>query len=90
MIELGISDGDILVVDRALKAERGDIVVAEVDGDFTVKQYWSHNGVPQLRSGNPTFPTYIFKDGQTLTLCGVVTWTLKALRRDHVRARGRQ
>ena len=35
MIEFGISDGDILVVDRALRAQRGDIVVAEVDGDFT-------------------------------------------------------
>jgi DNA polymerase V len=89
MIELGITDGDVLVCDRALKPERGDIVIAEVDSDFTVKQYWLHNGVPQLRSGNSTFPPIFFKDGQTMTICGVVTWTLRNLRRDHVRNRRR-
>lgn len=77
MIDLGIADGDILVVNRALNAKHGDIVVAEVDGDFTVKQFWRRAGVVQLRAGNPTFPPILFRDGQTMTICGVVTATIK-------------
>ncbi len=38
MIGAGIGDGDLLVVDRSLTAEHGDIVVAAVDGEFTVKE----------------------------------------------------
>lgn len=77
MIELGIWDGDILVVNRALNPGHKDIVVAEVDGDFTVKQFWSRAGVVQLRAANPTFPPILFRDGQTMTICGVVTATIK-------------
>ena len=77
MIDLGIADGDILVVNRALNAAHKDIVVAEVDGDFTVKQFWLRAGVVQLRAGNPTFPPILFRDGQTMTICGVVTATIK-------------
>lgn len=77
MIELGIADGDILVVNRALNPKHSDIVVAEIDGDFTVKQFYRRNGVIQLRAGNATFPPILFKDGQTMTICGVVTATIK-------------
>lgn len=77
MIDLGIADGDILVVNRALNPKHGDIVVAEIDGDFTVKQFWRRNGVVQLRAGNATFPPILFRDGQTMTICGVVTATIK-------------
>ena len=77
MIDLGIADGDILVVNRALNPKHGDIVVAEIDGDFTVKQFWRRSGVVQLRAGNATFPPILFKDGQTMTICGVVTATIK-------------
>jgi DNA polymerase V len=38
MMEAGIFDKDILVVDRAIKPRHNHIVVAIVDGDFTVKQ----------------------------------------------------
>ena len=80
MIELGIDDGDLLVCNRALLAKHGDIVVAEVDGDFTVKQFWRRAGVVQLRPANPTYPAILFKDGQTMTICGVVTATIKRFR----------
>lgn len=45
MRDIGIDDGDTLVVDRALTVQHGSIVVAVLDGDFTVKQLynrWSH------------------------------------------------
>ena len=80
MIELGIFDGDVLVVNRALTPKHGDVVVAEIDGDFTVKQFYRRNGLMQLRAGNPTYPPIIFRDGQTMTICGVVTATIKRFR----------
>ena len=81
MIELGIQDGDVLVVNRSLTAKHGDIVVAEVNGDFTVKQLYKRAGQVQLRSGNPTFPPTLFKEGQTLAICGVVTAAIKRFKR---------
>ncbi len=39
MIGAGINDGDILVVDRSLRPADGDIIIACVDGDFTVKRF---------------------------------------------------
>ena len=39
MVGAGINDGDILVVDRSLRPADGAIIVASVDGDFTVKMY---------------------------------------------------
>lgn len=80
MIDLGIADGDVLVVDRALNPKHGDIVVAEVNGDFTVKQLFKRNGMVQLRSGNPTFPPMLFGEGQTMSVCGVVTATIRRFR----------
>lgn len=81
MVEAGIGDGDILVVNRALAARHKDIVVAEVDGDFTVKYFWrARTGAVSLRPANPTFAPIIFRDGQTMTICGVVTAVIKRFR----------
>ena len=44
MTEAGIHDQDILVVDRAIKPRNGHIVVAIVDGEFTVKQLYQRAG----------------------------------------------
>lgn len=38
MIDGGISDGDLLIVDSAITASHGDIIIAAVDGEFTVKK----------------------------------------------------
>lgn len=77
MVEAGIDDGDILVVNRALTPSHRNIVVAQIDGDFTVKYLHKRNGRIKLVAGNPTFPDITFKDGQVLTICGVVTCAIK-------------
>ena len=38
MQDIGLYDGDLLIVDRALTAQHGDIVIAELYGEFTVKR----------------------------------------------------
>ena len=80
MVEAGITDGDNLVVNRALTTKHGDIVVAEVDGDFTVKYLHRRAGQVSLRASNQTFAPILFKEGQTMLICGVVTATVKRFR----------
>ena len=81
MLGAGIDDGDILVVNRALAARHGDIVVAEVDNDFTVKYLFQRNGRIKLQAADPTFPDIVFeRDGQRLAICGVVTCAIKRFR----------
>ncbi|MBK7052285.1 MAG: translesion error-prone DNA polymerase V autoproteolytic subunit [Rhodoferax sp.] len=77
MVEAGIFDNDILVVDRAIKPRHNHIVVAIVDGDFTVKYLYQRSGRVKLKSANPTFPEIVPKEGQTIEVWGVVTATIK-------------
>lgn len=77
----GIADGDILVVNRALVPRHGDIVVAEVDNDFTVKYLFQRHGRVKLQAADPTYPDIVFeRDGQRLAVVGVVTCTIKRFR----------
>ena len=77
MVEAGIFDSDILVVDRAVKPRHGHIVVAVVDGDFTVKRLHQRAGHVKLKAANPTFADIVPKDGQEIVVWGVVTATIK-------------
>jgi DNA polymerase V len=77
MVEAGIFDNDILVVDKAIKPRHNHIVVAVVDGDFTVKRLYQRQGQTKLKSANPTFPDIVPKDGQTIEVWGVVTSSIK-------------
>ncbi|HSH98893.1 MAG: LexA family protein [Methylophilaceae bacterium] len=73
MKDAGIFHGDILVVDRSLEAHIGSIVVAEIEGKFTVK-FLGHN---ELIPANADFETIKFKDGETVLLAGVVTGSMR-------------
>ena len=77
MCEAGIDDGDMLVVDRAVKPQHGHIVVAVVDGDFTVKYLHQRAGRVRLKAANPTFPDIEPRDGQTVEVWGVVRSCIK-------------
>ena len=77
MVEAGIFDGDILVVDRAVKPRHNHVVVAVVDGDFTVKRLYQRAGRTKLKAANPTFADIVPKEGQTIEVWGVVTSSIK-------------
>jgi len=59
MIEDGILDGDIIIVDRQREAHRGDVVVALVDGEVTVKRYFPHGERVELRPANASMQSII-------------------------------
>ena len=81
MTGAGIEDGDLLVVDRALEAADGDIVVAMVDNELTLKRLQKRNGQVRLLPENPCFRPIEFADGQELSIWGVATSVVHSLRR---------
>ena len=80
MTGAGIRDGDLLVVDRSLEAGDGDIVVAVVDGELTVKRLSRRGGRVRLLPEHPGCAPIEFKDGQELTVWGVVTSVIHRVR----------
>ena len=56
MTGAGIHDGDLLIVDRSLDPIPGRIVIAAMDGAFTVKRLTHHRGKPRLEADNPDYP----------------------------------
>lgn len=73
----GISNGDLLVVDRSIKAAHGDIVIAAVDGEFTVKRLQLHPSV-MLVPENSAYAAIMINSEDTLDIFGVVTFIVKA------------
>ena len=76
----GIFDGDTLVVDKAIKPQHKHIVVAVVDGEFTVKYLYQRDGHTRLQAANPAFADIIPNEGQTIEVWGVVTSSIKQFR----------
>ena len=77
MVEAGIFDNDILVVDRALSPRHGQIVVAVLEGEFTVKTLIRRGTTVRLQAANPAFPDIVPAPGQSLEIWGVVTAAIR-------------
>ena len=76
MIEAGIRPGDILIVDKALDPRPGNIVIAVIDGDFTVKRYHCADGRCFLLAENPSFKPIEITEGMRVEVWGVVTYVI--------------
>jgi len=77
MRDAGIQDGDLLVVDRSIDPQNGDIVVAVCDGGLTVKRLHSvRPGVWELQAANPAYPPLAISAENGITVWGVVAWSL--------------
>ncbi len=78
MIEAGIFDNDVAIVDKSRLAKVGDIVLAEVDGEFTIKSLAkSKDGLPRLLPANPKFHPIEISEGQQFLIFGVVTGSVR-------------
>ncbi|AHX13513.1 DNA polymerase V [Dyella jiangningensis] len=80
MIGAGIFDGDEVLVDRALAPRQGDIVVAVVNNELTIKRLGKVDGHVALLPENAHFKPIVFREGETLSIWGVVTRCLRTLR----------
>ncbi len=77
MIDAGIFDNDVLVVDRSKVASIGDIVLAVLDGEFTVKTLGRSKTGPKLIPANKDFPVIEIKGEQSFEVWGVVTGSMR-------------
>jgi len=73
---LGIFDEDLLVVDRALTAVHGCVVIAVLDGEFTVKQLLHTPSGKVLRAAHPNYLDQHIKPEQDFSIWGVVSWNI--------------
>ncbi len=80
MRDAGIRPGDILVVDRSLLPADRQIVVAMIDGEFTVKRFRSRQGRVTLEAENPSFPPIQIGEDRELTIWGAVTYVIHQAR----------
>lgn len=83
LIEAGICDGDIVVIDKSLEAKNGDFVVAFIDGEFTLKEFHhdEKNNCAWLIPHNKDFaPIKVTKENDFI-VWGVLTYTIKQLRK---------
>ncbi len=79
MTGAGIHDGDILVVDRAVAARSGSVVIAAIDGELTVKRLCRDDGEIRLLAENDRYPSRQISPDADLTIWGVVRYVIHAL-----------
>ena len=77
MIGASIEEGDKVIVDRALTPKSRDIIVAVVDGEYTIKRLYKYRGRVELRPENPNYPSIVLKDGADLQTWGVVVGVVR-------------
>ncbi len=83
MSGVGIDDGDIIVVDREQSPENGDVIVALLNGEFTVKAFnQSHKdeGYIELLPANPQYSKIRIEKSDEFSIWGVVIWTIRQRR----------
>lgn len=75
MTGFGIFNGDLLIVDRALQPQHGDVVIAAIDGELTCKVLDMHEKL--LRSGNVRYQPIKLHDNAELLIEGVVIHSVR-------------
>ena len=80
MVGAGIHDGDEVIVDRALEAKNGDIVVAAIGGELVIKRLRLRAEKIVLVSDNPHYPERVIVEGEHLEIWGVATRVLHKLK----------
>jgi DNA polymerase V len=73
MIDAGIFDGDVLVVDRSIEPKHNDIVLVTLNNEFIVKRLYLQAGLIKLISENPIYPPLVIKERDDFAIWGVVT-----------------
>lgn len=73
MTGAGIYEGDALLVDRSIDPKHNNIVIAQLNNEFTVKRLYRRGGVVKLIAENPIYPPRLIKEEDDFIVWGVVT-----------------
>ena len=76
MINAGIQDKDLIIVDKSLTAKPGNIIIAIIDGEFTVKRLSIKNNELYLKAENSNYPEFRFKNHIDVQIWGVVIYSI--------------
>ena len=76
MINAGIKDKDLIIVDKSLTARPGNIIIAMIDGEFTIKRLSIKNNELYLKAENHNYPDFKFKNHIDLQIWGVVIYSI--------------
>ena len=79
MIDAGINDKDVLVVDRSLEPQNNKIAICFIDGEFTVKRILVEKDCLYLMPENPNYSPIRVTEENELIIWGIVTYVIKAL-----------
>jgi SOS regulatory protein LexA len=71
----GIMEGDLVIVEKGRQPKNGDVVIAEVDGEWTIKYFKKKSGQVYLEAANPKYP--VIRPRTELQLGGVVTAVIR-------------
>lgn len=77
MVEAGINEGDLLIIDRSLTPADGNIAVCFIDGDFTVKRLSVRDDGLYLTPANASFPELRVEEESSFQVWGVVSHIIK-------------
>ena len=79
MIDAGINDKDVLVVDRSLEPQNNKIAICFIDGEFTVKRILVEQDCLYLMPENPNYSPIKVTEENQLIIWGMVTYVIKKL-----------
>ncbi len=79
MIDIGLYAGDSLLIDRSIEPKHGDIVLAVLNNEFTLKRLYRKGGAIKLVPENQRYPTIVVKPEEEFSVWGVVTYNLHKL-----------
>ena len=79
MIDAGINDKDVLVVDRSMEPQNNKIAICFIDGEFTVKRIQVEKDCLYLMPENPKFYPIKVTEENELIIWGIVTYVIKAV-----------
>lgn len=80
MIDAGVSDGDILIIDKSLNPRDGDMAVCFIDGEFTLKYMRIERKVVWLIPANDAYPSIKVTEENDFLIWGVVTYCIKKMK----------
>ena len=79
MIDAGLDDGDLLLIDRSLYPENGKIAICLIDGEFTVKRIMKEKNKLYLIAENKKYKPIELKEESELIIWGIVTYVIKKI-----------
>jgi len=77
MIDASIHENDIVIVDRSKQARVGDIVLASIDGEFTIKILSKHLARPRLLPANEKYQPILINENMQFEIWGVITGAVR-------------